>query len=129
MSLQKNQNSRLRDYDIYQDFSVNHLTYAELSLKYNLSLDYIRNICNATKKTAVQFENEPEDSLKRSYLPTRIINALLRTGISTVDDLKFVLMTDPDRIERLPHLGSKGFTECKAFVGLLPNNGIKKDDL
>lgn len=120
MSLQKNQNTQLRNYTIYQDYIQNHLTYDELALKYNLVPNYVRNICNAAKKSAAQFESEPAGSLRKTNLSTRILNALSRIGIFSIDELKTILVDDPGRIEKLPHLGIKGMNECRKIVGLPP---------
>ena len=89
----------------------NNATYNELAKKYGISRSRVAQICKR-RKEADLIAKEPDDSIMKTDLDTRVKTILRHAGILTIGDLKEYL-SDP---YELRHLGPGGLAECWRIV-------------
>lgn len=103
-----------RNEEIYKDRS-NGMTYSALSKKYGLCMEQVRKICDKKERISKMLTNAPDNSIYKTMLSNRTKNALIRSGITTTDELRDYF---ENNFAPIKSLGDKGVLECREFLGM-----------
>lgn len=109
---------------IVKDRDEKKMTWSELGEKYGISAMRVKHIYDKQTGIAQRMSQAPDNSIYRTELSIRTVNALLRSGINTVEDLRQHFSSYP-HIEKIKGLSDVGIEECRKLLGLEVKTDVK----
>lgn len=109
---------------IVKDRDEKKMTWAELANKYGISATRVKHIYDRQTGFVQCMSQVPNNSICKTELSIRTVNALLRSGINTVDDLRHHFSTYP-HIEKIKGLSDVGIEECRKLLGIEAKTDVK----
>ncbi|MDO4975236.1 MAG: hypothetical protein Q4E61_02830 [Alphaproteobacteria bacterium] len=84
---------------------------SQIAEKYDVTIYHVQKTIKEYDKQQY-YSSYPENNLRRTALSGKTVNALLRAGIETIDDLK-KYFTNPYKIK---YFNNSSMEECRLFL-------------